>query len=562
MEVRSVTTLPDYLDDKRLMQAQTYAKRMIKNLDLAGTWVPSGPGMTYVLAADTVAAIAPNLFRSAFQLATAQCLNVYERRIQEASHYRFKESYTALTRFGTEHVDVLEVISQSATILFQVWTEDTPQSQMEKVAAEIITQVSLNQEEIPFGLMGQPNYDVTRRTLDVDAFYTVGVEPLANHLIRHLQPESAPITSLRVWAGVKWLEDVVTSRHSGLYPGDHGYGTYAPSSLPVKTGDRSLRRFASWKLTDAKKAIFVDPNQDGFNVIYLDESLNSEGNLQRALDMRRGRTPDVFRLVIAKVIQEWHASDKAPYVWISVQELCGELGYREHVNGGYKPMHKFLVARALSDLMHLYVQCAPDTRDYTSNDQKFVSPEYRSLLEVKEKQGGTTFKGESLPDRWYVSLGDWIKEFPRNQFAPLFLSLVRIPGHDGYFQWTKDLGIELIWQYRQDKKAEKIQLVRTMLKQGGLLTQVLKASNRSRSRDYFEKAMDLLKQYGICTSWQYRKQDIDNVEAVPLNGPWFELWLETRVVITAPPEIASAMKQIARKQDRHIKAARRQSKKK
>jgi len=71
VEIRFVTILPDYLGDKRLMQAQTYAKRMTKDLDLAGTWVLSGTGMTYVLAADTVAAIAPKLFRSAFHLSAS-----------------------------------------------------------------------------------------------------------------------------------------------------------------------------------------------------------------------------------------------------------------------------------------------------------------------------------------------------------------------------------------------------------------------------------------------------------------------------------------------------------
>jgi hypothetical protein len=68
VEIRSITTLPDYLGDKRLMQAQSYAKRIVEDLDFTGTWVPGGTGVTYVLAADTVSVIAPKLFRSAFQL--------------------------------------------------------------------------------------------------------------------------------------------------------------------------------------------------------------------------------------------------------------------------------------------------------------------------------------------------------------------------------------------------------------------------------------------------------------------------------------------------------------
>ncbi len=150
--------------------------------------------------------------------------------------------------------------------------------------------------------------------------------------------------------------------------------------------------------------------------------------------------------------------------------------------------------------------------------------------------------------RWHA---EWIKDYPRNQFAPPFKTLIRLPGKYRFHRWTKALGTELIYQYRQNKGERKVEFVETMLRQAGSLEKVLKDKNKERVRDDFEKALDQLQEHLVCKSWVYNSDDHDKV--FPGAKGWFTLWLGARVEMTPTDEIAQIMKKIAKESEKYRK---------
>jgi hypothetical protein len=256
-------------------------------------------------------------------------------------------------------------------------------------------------------------------------------------------------------------------------------------------------------------------------------------------------------------LDSWGEGEKEPpRVWLDARQLCGAMGFKKHKNGGHRPENVAIAARALIDLERFYITVPHGAMQYpedVSGKRKATTVKARSrqrVLAVMEKEEvKQLFNSEWLPLRWQVTAGDWIKNYPRNQFAPLFRALVELPGTYTPDLWAKAIGTELIWQYRQDEGKMQTQRVETMLRQACVLEEARREKNKGRARDNFEKALDKLQERGICTGWEYNSADFDRVNSTPKG--WFDLWLQARVIVRPPPEITKVLKDIAKTKNRY-----------
>lgn len=330
---------------------------------------------------------------------------------------------------------------------------------------------------------------------------------------------------------------------------------WAPSMMPTQTIDRAARSSRGWSFPQDDAPTFQDAN-NRHAVAYFEDGLTQEA-LREGVMQLNPRTADVWRLVTATILESWGEGEREPpRVWLDARQLCDAMGFKKHHKGGHRPENVAIAARALVDLERFHITIPYGARQYPADangKRKAVTvqarAQHRVLAVMGKEEIKQLFGAEWLPLRWLVTAGEWIKSYPREQFAPLFRALVELPGTYTPDLWAKALGTELVWQYRQDEGKRQTQRVETMLKQACVLEEARAEKNKARARDNFEKALDALQKHGVCTAWEYNSPDIDRVEATQRG--WFDLWLQTRVVVTPPPEVTKALEGVAVTKKRH-----------
>lgn len=338
----------------------------------------------------------------------------------------------------------------------------------------------------------------------------------------------------------------------------HGFPkqSYSFSMMPAQSVDRAARGM-NWNISSADDVpIFVDAKNQ-HSVAYQTSDLTLEAIRERVTQLNP-RTADVWRLCTATILEAWHeGQDEPPRVWIDARELCDALGFTRHHGGSHKPENVMMAAKALEDLTNFRIVIPYGAQQYpvdpTTRKRRMRRLEARSvdkvLLIVKQEDVKPLHDDQWISLRWKITAGDWIKAYPRGQFAPLFRSLVELPAKYTPDLWAKSFGTELIWQFRQDKGAEKVQRVEVMLQQAGIWEEACDNTNKKRVRDYFEGAMDKLQALNICTSWEYNSEDIDRVETKKKG--WFDIWLQARVIVVPNQEVKKAMEQIRKAEHGH-----------
>jgi hypothetical protein len=331
--------------------------------------------------------------------------------------------------------------------------------------------------------------------------------------------------------------------------------SYSFSMMPAQSVDRAARG-RNWNISLADNVpTFID-ERNQHSVAYHANDLTLEVSCERVTQLNP-RTADVWRLCTAVILESWHeGQEEPPRVWIDARELCDGLGFTKH-HGSHKPENVTAAAKALEDLANFRIVIPYGARQYPidpkTQKRRMRRLEARSidkvLLIVSQQDVKPLSDNQWITLRWQITAGDWIKAYPRGQFAPLFRSLVELPAKCTPDIWAKSFGTELIWQFRQDKGSEKVQRVEVMLQQAGIWEEARGNANKKRVRDYFEGAMDKLQAFNICTSWEYNSADIDKVETT-VKG-WFDIWLQTRVIVVPNQEVKKAMEQIRKAEHSH-----------
>ena len=312
------------------------------------------------------------------------------------------------------------------------------------------------------------------------------------------------------------------------------------SAQPVQTIDRAARGSGGWTFPEGDAPFFNDPRNE-HAVQYYRDGLTIEAMREAVLRLNP-RTADVWRLLTAASLEFWQEGQfEPPAVWIDVRQLLQVMGYTKHHKGGFKPEQVREVAQAVGDLDNFYITIPLGTQQYPEDKKRpgrrkkvklEATRSYKVLFNAATDEVKDLF-GNRYPMRWLLRPGEWIKAYPR-QFAPIYRAIVELPAKAGPHTWAKAIGTELSYQYRQDRDRGELKKlkVRTLLERACLLEETLETKKKGRMRGYFEGAMDILREIGVCQAWEYESGGIDQVEAV--SKGWFDRWLEVSVVVTAP----------------------------
>lgn len=373
-------------------------------------------------------------------------------------------------------------------------------------------------------------------------------------LYRLKDMESTPTEALRFFhlEATTELSDhaEVQASDMELLKAEHPQHIWALSMMPSQTIDRAARGMRGWAFPLDDAPTFEDANNK-HTVTYFADGLTQEA-LREGVMQLNPRTADVWRLCTATILELWGEGEREPpRVWLDARELCDTMGFKKHHKGGHRPENVAVAARSLVDLERFYITIPYGAKQYpedANGKRKATTVQararHRVLAVMGKEETKQLFDTEWLPLRWLVTAGEWIKAYPREQFAPLFRALVELPGTYTPDLWAKAIGTELIWQYRQDEGKVQKQRVETMLRQACVLDEARQEKNKKRTRDSFEKALDTLQKHGVCTAWEYNGADIDHVETTPKG--WFNLWLQARVIVTPPLEVTKALANVAK----------------
>jgi hypothetical protein len=378
-----------------------------------------------------------------------------------------------------------------------------------------------------------------------------------NHeLWKHHQllPE-APTFALHNNTNVVWYKVEETTPEWVLEVYAIEVGDYAASDMdhiralsmqPAQSVDRSLRSAAGWEIPDGGPPRFTDPRNQHI-IEYVQEGL-SEKKLREAVMQLNARHADVWRLITAASLEAWPEGQNSPdAVWVDVRELLDVMGYKKAKNGGYKSEHRLEAARAILNISNLRIVIPMGSGvfpvDPNTGKRKRTQLKAQRNFSVINVTATDEFRdlfNNKYPMRWQLRPGEWIREYPR-QFAKLYRSIIQLPAKPGTPSWAKAIGTELSYQYKQDRNPDPVKTLRveTILERSMLLEEAKSTRKKDRVREYFESALDLLKDVNVCKSWEYVTSDINAVDTG--NRLWFTKWLQCRVKITAPETILAAL---------------------
>jgi hypothetical protein len=316
----------------------------------------------------------------------------------------------------------------------------------------------------------------------------------------------------------------------------------------MRTVDRAVRSPESWQLPDGGPPRFVDP--DNHHTVEIENADMTREALWDTVKTLNPRTADVWRLLTAHALEAWSEGlSEPPPVWLDVRQLLEAMGYQQFKNGGWKPEYVHAAARALKTIEDMWVIAQAGSEVYDTHP--VTKRRRKSVLQARRRHRVVTISavdemrdlfGESYPLRWQIKPGPWILEYPR-EIAVILKALVKTPAQGAVQIWAKALGMELSFVYSKRARGVARLQVRRLLERAGLIAQVEEWAgqrNNARAKSYFESALDMLEQLGVCQSWQYDAEDFAALERAP-RPQKFEAWLASHVLVLEPPYIQRAL---------------------
>lgn len=583
---RTVLVHPQVLDGKGPDEIRAHVQRTYEVFRRAEEYAET---QDFTYADEEALKRAEQLYTSVMLIITANCWHVYASRLEEDTEEAREEQ--AYLDDLNEKIDInehlAEALQKSAEVLCKQWLEDNGPEHArglvraadfhmtKQLAAAAIFEAD---EEVPPDAPDEAWHEAFDRLYREQIgkgtrwlFETYVHNEARDILETDVKPVERTLEELRMWAGIVYLTGRAEAEHGEF--SDHT-GVHAPnmeirprtpehiwalSMMPAQTVDRAARGTRGWAFPIDDAPTFQDANNK-HAVTYFADGVTLEA-LREGVMQLNPRTADVWRLATAAILEAWGEGEKEPpRVWIDARQLCDAMGFKKHHRGGHHPKNVAIAARALVDLERFHVTIPYGAKQYPETNGKRkqttiqARARHRVLAIMTKEEAKQLFDDEYLPLRWLVTAGEWIKAYPREQFAPLFRALVELPGTYTPDLWAKALGTELVWQYRQDEGRVQVQRVETMLRQACVLEEARAEKNKGRARDNFEKAMDALQEYGVCTGWEYNGADIDQVEAKQKG--WFGLWLQARVIVTPPAEVTKALERVAKTKKQHRRRAK------
>lgn len=375
---------------------------------------------------------------------------------------------------------------------------------------------------------------------------------IAHEFVNELDPANMPLEKLHNFLDgqsiTKALENLNLNSFELL--GNLSFDVARVFSMqPAQTIDRAARGHAGWEFPDNEAPVFKDQSNQ-HQITYYREGESLE-KLHEGVQNLGPRDADCWRLITAKVLEMWPSNQAEPSaVWMDVPELLEGMGYKKKKRA-FKPEDVLAAVQSLENLDSFHIVIPRGAKTFPLDPKtgkrkatKLQAQTRYKVLIVSATDELRDLWGNTYPMRWLIRPGEWIKAYPR-MFARLYRALVELPAKRGVNTWAKSIGTELAYQYQQDRRGgpQKVLKVETLIQKAGLMHELVKDTrNRGRARDYFEKALDTLKDIGVCEKWEYDFEDIDALDLETGPGQkWFDTWLETRVRIQEPNWLSESL---------------------
>lgn len=340
------------------------------------------------------------------------------------------------------------------------------------------------------------------------------------------------------------------------------------SAPPYALIDRASRTGRNWKYDPEEEPFpyFEDGRTDGMRITY-GPTIPTGEDIQVAaksaveqVNRLDDRTADVWRVIL------WKATEKGisnfnfyTRIRIDTREVAQALGYKKHHKGGMKPEHLLEVHDALVHLERMKIYLTPAVKGTLEHEagqakgkrkkQPLIKAREERVISVMAREVERDLFGQDCHMVWELALGDWATVFPHS-YSPMFKALVELPSRSGAHKWAKRIGTELVLYYRQDAQGKKVKRLKwsTILDRAGLMHEVedlRKSPNRSRATKYAEGALDALKEIGVVADWRIDPRDLARINDGMGKPGNFDVWLESVVEITAPPDVLEILNSIS-----------------
>lgn len=299
--------------------------------------------------------------------------------------------------------------------------------------------------------------------------------------------------------------------------------------------DRATRGPAGWNDVTLQ---YRDTFDEGGLVLNYFEPNTEPDALRAQLQTLDPRTSDVWRLLTAKAL-ECEVDDTFAPIEIRPDELAKALGLKPHPKGGMRGKDLVRCTQSLFHLERLWL-----TMPGEKNGRQ------KRVLAVMERGELRRVDGQDIPSSWTLALGEWAKFFPRS-FAPIFRGLVELPANSATNVWTKQLGTELTYWFREtagDPSLTRLIEVRLLLQRASLeqeVQELREQKNLNRAIERFESALNLLKQIGLHDQWEYEAHSSALMDDMQGRPGFAEVWLGAVVQLTIPPHFLRSIAELS-----------------
>lgn len=300
--------------------------------------------------------------------------------------------------------------------------------------------------------------------------------------------------------------------------------------------DRATRSPAGWNDVTLQYRDTFDEG-DGLVLNYFEENAAPDA-LRAQLQTLDPRTSDVWRLLTAKAL-ECEVDDTFAPIEIKPAELARALGLKPHPKGGMRGKDLVRCTQSLFHLERLWLTLPGEQKG-----------RQKRVLAVMERGELRQVEGKEIPSSWTLVLGEWVKFFPRS-FAPIFRGLVELPANSATNVWTKQIGTELTYWFREtagDPTLTRLIEVRMLLQRASLeqeVNELREQKNLNRAIERFENALNLLKQIGLHDQWEYEPGSSALMDDMHGRPGFAEIWLGAVVQLTVPAHFLESIAELS-----------------
>jgi hypothetical protein len=262
---------------------------------------------------------------------------------------------------------------------------------------------------------------------------------------------------------------------------------------------------------------------------------------------------DVFDIIIAKWLQQ--ARHEHDTVKIRADEFLLARGLKARLQkgkrGGFEDEQRKAIAEQIDYLDQAWVtvremEVIRETDSGKRKKEKWR--EDRKALHIDGKTGQERLDGSLSVSQWEVMPGRIFAPFlfgPGRQTALLSCKALE---YDFYRQkWEKRIARYLAWLWRINRGNKKEGLrVQTLL---DAASQEIDQARPGRTRGRLEKALEQLQADGVITAWEYENFN----DSITARRGWWQQWLESKVILTAPEELTQHYQQIEDKRQKQLK---------